>query len=97
LAVLLGRVTPVERSFVSIPAGVFELPLGAYTLLTLIGSAVWAFAFAAAGWGLGSGYASVHHAFRFADYIVVIAAAVAVAALALRRVRSRRAGRLERE
>src|SRR5512144_1192671 len=32
-AVLLGRVTPVVRSFVSIPAGVFRMPLGPYTLL----------------------------------------------------------------
>ena len=32
-AVFLGRVTPVVRSFVSIPAGVFRMPLGRYTLL----------------------------------------------------------------
>ena len=34
-AVFLGRLTPVVRSFVSIPAGVFGAPLGRYTLLTL--------------------------------------------------------------
>src|SRR5436309_6708927 len=44
LAVLIGRVTPVVRSFVSIPAGVFEMRLVRYVVLTLIGSAVWAFA-----------------------------------------------------
>ena len=33
-----GRVTPVVRSFVSIPAGVFEVPLRRYTILTAIGS-----------------------------------------------------------
>ena len=49
LGVLLGRVTPVVRSFVSIPAGVFRMPLRPYTLLTLAGSAVWAFALAGAG------------------------------------------------
>src|SRR3954467_1829474 len=34
-AVFLGRLTPVVRSFVSIPAGVMESPLGSYTVLTL--------------------------------------------------------------
>src|SRR4029078_10947482 len=53
-ALLPGRLTPVVRSFVSIPAGVFEVPFRRYTLLTLIGSAIWCFALAGARWGLGS-------------------------------------------
>ena len=40
-AVFLGRITPVARSFVSIPAGVFRAPLGRYTVLTFIGSTIW--------------------------------------------------------
>jgi membrane protein DedA with SNARE-associated domain len=51
-AVLFGRVTPVVRSFVSIPAGVFRVPFVRYTVLTLIGSAIWCFAFAGIGWGV---------------------------------------------
>ncbi len=91
--VLLGRVTPVVRSFVSIPAGIFEVRLGRYTLLTAIGSAVWAFALAGVGYGLGSGYERFHHAFRFADYLVA-AAIVAVAFYAvMRRRRSSTLGR----
>src|SRR6266498_3437790 len=53
LAVLVGRVTPVVRSFISIPAGIFRMPLWRYSVLTLIGSAVWAFALAGAGYELG--------------------------------------------
>jgi membrane protein DedA with SNARE-associated domain len=53
LAVLIGRVTPVIRSFISIPAGVFRMPFGRYVALTAIGSAIWAFALAAVGWGAG--------------------------------------------
>jgi membrane protein DedA with SNARE-associated domain len=79
LAVLLGRVTPVVRSFVSIPAGVFEMPLGRYTLLTIPGSFAWAFLFAGIGWAAGASYERVHHDFRYVDY-VVIALVVAVAA-----------------
>jgi membrane protein DedA with SNARE-associated domain len=82
-AVLLGRVTPVVRSFVSIPAGIFEMPLGPYTLFTLIGSALWAFAFAAIGYAVGSNYERFHH---FFDIALVAGAALLVLYLVVRRV-----------
>ena len=65
LAVLIGRVTPLIRSFISIPAGVFSVPLVRYLSLTLVGSAIWSFAFAGAGWGLGSGYSRIHNTFQW--------------------------------
>ena len=80
--VFLGRVTPVVRSFVSIPAGVFRAPLGRYTLLTLLGSALWAFAFAGVGWALGSRWEDFHHAFRYVDYAVAAAVVAGIAFLA---------------
>ena len=90
-AVFLGRLTPVVRSFISIPAGALGSPLGPYTLLTLAGSAIWCFGFAAAGWALGSSYESVHHAFRYVDVLAVAAVVAALAAvLAHRRQRVRR-------
>jgi membrane protein DedA with SNARE-associated domain len=69
--VLVGRVTPVVRSFVSIPAGVFEMPLAPYSLFTVVGSAVWAFAIAGAGYGLGRSYERFNHGFKYAEYAVV--------------------------
>jgi len=71
LAVFVGRITPVVRSFVSIAAGIFEMRLLPYTLLSLAGSAVWAFAFAGAGYGLGTGYRGFDHSFHYAEYAVV--------------------------
>jgi membrane protein DedA with SNARE-associated domain len=90
LAVLLGRITPVVRSFISIPAGIFRMPFWRYTVLTLIGSAVWCFALAGVGWGLGSRYESFHHDFRFADYAILAALVALVAYLLVRRRRSSR-------
>jgi membrane protein DedA with SNARE-associated domain len=94
LAVLIGRVTPVVRSFNSIPAGVFGMPLGRYIVLTLIGSAVWAFALAGVGYGFGTSYESFHHSFRYVDY-AIIAAIVALVAYFL--IRRRRSSQLSRE
>ena len=90
LAVLIGRLTPVVRSFISIPAGIFRMPLGRYSVLTLIGSAAWAFAFAGAGYGLGNSYERFHRDFRFADYAVAAAVAALLAYLIVRRIRSSR-------
>jgi membrane protein DedA with SNARE-associated domain len=89
-AVLLGRITPVVRSFISIPAGVFRAPLPRYTGLTLIGSAIWCFAIAGAGWALGSSWERFHKGFRFADYVVVLAVVVGAAWLARRVASGRR-------
>ncbi len=87
-AVLVGRVTPLVRSFVSIPAGVFRVGLGRYTALTLVGSAIWAFAFAGIGYGIGTGYEHFNHSFRIVDYLVVVAVVAAVFYAVLRRRRS---------
>ncbi|HEX3453335.1 MAG TPA: DedA family protein [Gaiellaceae bacterium] len=70
LSVFLGRITPVIRSFVSIAAGIFEMRLVPYTLLSLAGSAVWAFAFAGAGYGLGKSYNGFDHGFHYVEYVI---------------------------
>jgi membrane protein DedA with SNARE-associated domain len=89
-AVFFGRLTPVVRSFVSVPAGVFEARLGRYTALTLLGSAIWCFAFAAAGYVAGESWEDFHHAFRYFDYLVAALIVAAVAFLVIRHVRRRR-------
>jgi membrane protein DedA with SNARE-associated domain len=88
-AVLLGRITPVVRSFVSIPAGIFRMPLGRYTLLTIPGSAIWCFALAGVGWALGTSYKEFHHAFDYVDVAVVAGAVLLVLYLLFRRRPSR--------
>jgi membrane protein DedA with SNARE-associated domain len=87
-AVFLGRITPVVRSFVSIPAGVFRIGLARYTVLTLIGSALWCFAFAGAGWAAGASYERFHHDFRYVEYLVIAGILGLAAYLVVRRRRS---------
>ena len=92
-AVAISRVTPVVRSFIAIPAGVFRMPLGRYTLLTVPGSLAWAFAFAGIGWAFGSRWEEFHHRFHYAEYVVAAAILVAIAAGLVRHRRSSRMGR----
>ena len=94
-AVFLGRLTPVVRSFISVPAGLFRMRFTPYLVLTLIGSAIWCFALAGVGWGLGTGYERFHHDFRYAEIAVVVALVAGGAYLLWRRrsSRLRRAGK----
>ena len=90
-AVFFGRLTPVARSFVSIPAGVFEARFVPYTLLTLLGSSIWCFAFAAAGYVAGESWEDFHHAFRYVEYLVAAGIVVAAGYLVYRYRRRRKA------
>jgi membrane protein DedA with SNARE-associated domain len=87
--VLVGRVVPVVRSFVSIPAGVAEMPLGRYTVLTVLGTIPWCFGLAGAGLALGSGWERFHEGFRFADYAILALVAGALVAVVVRTRRRR--------
>jgi membrane protein DedA with SNARE-associated domain len=92
-AVCLGRVTPVVRSFVSIPAGLARMPLGRFTVFTFLGCIPWCFGLAGIGWALGSSYESFHHDFRFVDIAVGVFVLALVAIWLLRRRRASRLGR----
>jgi membrane protein DedA with SNARE-associated domain len=78
-AVFLGRITPLVRSFISIPAGVLGSPLGPYTVLTFAGSLLWCFGFAAVGRAASGSWESIHHSLRYADYAVVAGVLLLVA------------------
>ena len=93
-AVLVGRITPVARSFISIPAGVFESPFGRYNVLTLLGNGVWCLALAGIGWALGSSWQSFHDNFKYVEYAVVAGILVAAAywILRIRRTATIRSG-----
>jgi membrane protein DedA with SNARE-associated domain len=90
-AVFLGRLTPVVRSFVSIPAGVFRAPFARYNVLTLAGSAIWCFALAGVGWALGSRWDDFHQAFRYVDYAILATLAAGAAFMGWKLLK-RRAG-----
>ena len=82
--VLIGTMAPVVRSFVAIPAGVFEMPLAPFAVLTAIGSTIWSFAFVGIGYGLGTSYTRFEHSFRYVEYAIVAGVVLAAAYLVYR-------------
>lgn len=89
-AVFIGRITPVVRSFISVPAGVFRARFGPYVWLTLLGSAIWCFGFAGAGWAAGASWERVDEAFHYVEYLIVAGVLVVALAIAWRLLRRRR-------
>ena len=79
-AVLLGRLMPGVRSFISIPAGVTRMPLGRFTLATALGSAVWDGALIGLGWWLGNQW---HVIGDYADLLTFAVGAALAGMLAL--------------
>jgi membrane protein DedA with SNARE-associated domain len=88
-AVLISRVVPVVRSFISIPAGVIGMPLGRFTVLSFLGTIPWCFGLAGVGLALGSGWERFHEGWRYADYLVIALLALAALAIVVRTVQRR--------
>lgn len=59
VSVLIGRVIPIVRSLISIPAGIAKTNLLRFTLLTALGSLVWNTILVMAGWALGAQWCSI--------------------------------------
>lgn len=92
-AVFFGRMIPIFRSLISIPAGVTRMPLWRFGLLSLAGSLVWNSVFVLAGFLLGESWHIVETYAEFLQYVVVAATLTAVASFVVARVRQLRARR----
>src|SRR5215211_8917604 len=93
--VFLGRMVPLFRSFVSIPAGIERMPMATFLLFTTLGSLIWNTLFVLAGFLLGENrriiedYASTYQNLILAIGFIAVAAFVVVRLLAARRNRQR--------
>ncbi|WP_424184532.1 DedA family protein [Actinokineospora sp. G85] len=88
-AVLLGRMLPVFRSLISIPAGVNRMPVWKFAGLTLLGSAVWNSLFVLAGYLLGDNWHRIEPYSAVFEYTVLGIAVAAVAWFTVKRLRHR--------
>ncbi|MET0671915.1 MAG: DedA family protein [Microbacterium pygmaeum] len=96
-AVFFGRMLPIFRSLISIPAGITRMPLWKFGLLTLAGSLVWNTIFVLAGFLLGENWPLVE---RYADvlqYVVIGVVVLAVAWFLFTRIRARLSARQGRD
>jgi membrane protein DedA with SNARE-associated domain len=89
--VFASRLIPVIRNFAAVPAGVAEVPLVRFGVLTALGSLIWDGAMAGIGYGVGGSYDKVMKGFSYAGYIIAVVAVVAIGLAVWHRWKSYRA------
>lgn len=89
-AVFFGRMVPLFRSFISIPAGITRMPLWKFGLLTASGSLIWNTIFVLSGFFLGEAWPVVEQYAEILQYLVIAAVVIAVVWFVVSRVRSLR-------
>lgn len=77
--VLFGRMVPFVRSVVSIPAGLSEMPVLRFAILTAVGSGAWNALLIGTGWMLGENWARVSAAVSSVSTVILITVAVGAA------------------
>jgi len=75
---LIGRVLPVVRTFISIPAGIGKEPLLPFTIFAFVGSFIWSYFLAWLGLKLGNNWHILETYFRKFDIIIVAAGVIFV-------------------
>ena len=77
--VLFGRLIPLVRAFVSLPAGIAKMPIGRFSVLTLIGSIPWVVGLAYLGHALGGEWTNARKYFEYVDYVVFAVLVIGIA------------------
>jgi membrane protein DedA with SNARE-associated domain len=89
-AVLFGRLIPMVRAFISLPAGIERMPAARFTLFSALGFVPWVFGLTAVGYVLGENWNSIVDSFSLASYVVVGLIAVAIVVFLIRHRRAAR-------
>lgn len=80
-AVLISRMLPIIRTFISFPAGIAEMDLKKFTIYTLLGSIPWVLALGYIGVILGPNWNMIEKYFRYMDIVIGIGLAIFIAYL----------------
>jgi membrane protein DedA with SNARE-associated domain len=94
-AVFFGRMVPLFRSLISLPAGVERMPIWKFLALTASGSLIWNSGFVLAGYFLGANWQLVDQYAGMFQKIVIGVVALAIVLFVVSRVRERRRERAE--
>ena len=91
IAVFTGRLVPVVRSLVSIPAGYRRMPLVQFVPLTIFGSLLWNGALVSLGWAFGENWHAIEEYVGLLQYVVIAVVALLLLRFVWSRLRNRRA------
>lgn len=78
ITVFVARLLPAFRTFISLPAGIGEMPLGRFLLYSLLGALPWNLALAVAGYELGAHWDVIEAYLKPLSYLAAAALAIVV-------------------
>ena len=92
-AVFFGRMVPIVRSFISVPAGVVKMPFGQFILYSAAGSLIWNSLLVTLGVAAGD---FIQENLRYFDYLVAAVVVLGVGYLVYKRLKDVRHHRRRR-
>ncbi len=75
--VFFGRLIPLIRSLVSIPAGLTKMKLSKFIIFTTLGSGIWNLIWITLGFYLGDKWSSAEKYAKYLDYLVYVGVVIA--------------------
>jgi membrane protein DedA with SNARE-associated domain len=78
LAVFIGRLLPVIRTFIALPAGIARMPRVRFHVYTFLGSWPWCFALAYFGMKLGENWRQLGKYFHKLDTVILVVLVVGI-------------------
>lgn len=76
--VFFGRMIPLIRSLISIPAGMNRMPMVPFLVYTTLGSAIWTAALTLGGWMLGENWEAIIGIVNQYERIFIVAGGIAI-------------------
>ncbi len=83
--IFFGRLIPIIRSLISIPAGMSRMPMPRFLLFSALGTTLWSAALTYAGWVLGENYDQVSTFVSRYQNVVIVVLAIAIVLFVYRR------------
>jgi membrane protein DedA with SNARE-associated domain len=91
LAVLVGRVLPVIRTYISFPAGLARVDPLRFSVLTFVGALPWCAALAAGGYAIGASYDNIVGPITKAAIVIAVLVVIGLVVWFMRGRRTRAA------
>lgn len=70
-SIFVSRLLPAVRTFISLPAGIAKMNLVKFTIYSFLGSFIWSFALAFAGYQIGAHWEQIRTVMRPFDYAII--------------------------
>lgn len=88
--VFLGRMLPIFRSLISIPAGIEKMPMKKFIPYTIAGSLIWNSALVGAGYGLGEKWNKVEEYAGLLQNIVIVCVVLGIGYFVFKRIKAKK-------